>query len=528
MPVWPKSLLTFGASARTALTAARLRNKTGGPAAQRATFVRLQQQLATLPYWREAGLEAGAGYDAFRTRVAVRGYDQLAPAIRRMQQGEENVLWPGRCAFFAATGGTTTGQPRLIPVPAALLAHFRRALHDALFYYTARVGHAGVFSGRHLFLGGVTALAPLPEAKSREAYATELGGILALGLSPAAEKHFLEPPSAIAQMTEGLSKFEAIAARATSMDISLLAGLPNWVLQFAEALRETTARHGRAPNLQVLWPNLECLVHGGVPIAPFQRELRHVLVPNIKFHEVYPACEAFLGAQDAEPAAGLRLMADTGVFYEFLPANEFDETRLEQLGPKAVPLADVKAGQDYVPLLTTPGGLARYVLGDVIRFTSVEPPRFTYVGRTSLRLSAFGERVSERELMEALLAVCERSDWSLVNYHVAPLFGANLTGQIRGAHEWWIELRPGTRQTPIGPPIAAQVDAELQRLNPHYATRRKGGNIDAPTVRLVMPGVFEHWLRFRNSWGGQKKTPHCRSDREIADELTKITNFARD
>ena len=168
MPVWPKSSLTFGASARTALTAARLRNKTGGPAAQRATFVRLQQQLATLPYWREAGLEAGAGYDAFRTRVAVRGYDQLAPAIRRMRQGEENVLWPGRCAFFAATGGTTTGQPRLIPVPAALLAHFRRALHDALFYYTARVGHAGVFSGRHLARGrrrhepGPTRLADFP------------------------------------------------------------------------------------------------------------------------------------------------------------------------------------------------------------------------------------------------------------------------------------------------------------------------------------------------------------------------------
>ena len=127
-----------------------------------------------------------------------------------------------------------------------------------------------------------------------------------------------------------------------------------------------------------------------------------------------------------------------------------------------------------------------------------------------------------------LFRSCGKQEWSLVNFHVAPRVTPTLTGQIRGHHEWWIELRPGTRLTPIGPQVAAEVDAELQRLNPDYATRRKDGIIGAPTVRLVMPGVFEHWLRYRGQWGGQNKTPHCRSDRLIADELKKVTNFAQD
>ena len=179
-------------------------------------------------------------------------------------------------------------------------------------------------------------------------------------------------------------------------------------------------------------------------------------------------------------------------------------------------------------LVTTPGGLARYVLGDIVRITSSEPPRISYVGRTNLQLTAFGERVTEREIREALLTVCEKQEWSLVNFHVAPRFTPNLTGQVRGGHEWWIELRPGTRLTPIGPQLGAEIDAELQRLNSDYASRRKDGSIATPTVRLVMPGVFEHWLRYRNQWGAQNKTPHCRSDRLIADELTAVTNFTRD
>ncbi len=527
MLVWPKSLLILGAGVRTALTEWRLRQKGRASAGQRRAFAHLTRELGRTTFWRAAGIEPGMKYEAFRSRVAIRGHAQLAPAIERMQQGEADVLWPGTCDLFASTPGTTTGHARLLPAPPALLAHFRKSLRESLLYYTARVGHAGVFSGRHLFLGGATSAAPV--AGTGRAQFTELGGILTRCLSASAEKHLLEPPPEIADMREGLAKFDAIAARAATQDITLLAGLPHWVLQFAEALRLTTRLpDGQLQNLQNLWPNLECLLHAGTPLPKYQRELRDVLGSAVRFHEVYPACEAFVAAQDGAPGAGLRVLAQNGVFYELLPAADYDETRLDQLGPKAVPLTEGKVGQDYVLLVTTPGGLARYVLGDVVRLTSTEPPRISYVGRTNLQLAAFGERVTEREISEALLNVCAKNEWSLVNFHVAPRFTPLLTGGIRAGHEWWVELRPGTRLTPIGPQLGAEIDMELQRLNPDYASRRKEGTIIVPTVRLVMPGVFEHWLRYRGQWGAQNKMPHCRSDRLIADELTQVTNFAQD
>jgi hypothetical protein len=218
------------------------------------------------------------------------------------------------------------------------------------------------------------------------------------------EKHLYEPGAAIAQMADWPAKIAAITARTSPLDISLLAGIPSWVLILAEALRHHSIRgKARAVNLQGIWPNLECFIHGGVPIGPFQEELRTALGPTVNFHEVYPASEAFIATQDSEALAGLRLMTDAGIYYEFLPMADFDAGNLANLGPKAVPLAGVKAGVDYAILLTTPAGLGRYVIGDVVRFTSTEPPRLVYVGRTQLQLSAFGEQPLAVALKVAVL-----------------------------------------------------------------------------------------------------------------------------
>jgi hypothetical protein len=290
----------------------------------------------------------------------------------------------------------------------------------------------------------------------------------------------------------------------------------------------TTQGKARAQHLQAIWPNLECYVHGGVPIAPYQEELHAVLGPTVNFHEVYVASEGFIAAQDADSSAGLRLMANAGIFYEFIPMSEFDEARLPILGGKAVPLSAVKAGIDYALVMTSPGGLARYVVSDIVRFVSTEPPRLVYVGRIRLRLNAFGENVIEKEITDALIAVCSRHGWTIVNFHVAPLLVTTTTGKSRGRHEWWVELKPGTALTPTGPIMAPELDSELKRLNGNYAARRIGGALDAPFVRLVMPGVFEHWLRHHGKWGGQNKMPRCCSDRIIADELGSSLQFAKD
>lgn len=511
---WPKGIVRLGAGLLTIRTAARLRSGSDSVEEQEAAFRGLAGRLGGTTHWRAAGIEPGMSYQAFRDRVRPRTYEDLAPAIERMKRGEADVLWPGRCSVYAVSSGTTAGRTKYLPITKPMLGHFRRTGLDSLLYYTARVGNAGIFRGRHLFLGGSTAMAPIAESAPFKALAGDLSGIAALNLPSWVERHLYEPGREIAQMTDWPAKIAAIVERTRNRDITLLAGIPTWTLILAGALLR---RQGSsAATLQDIWPRLECFVHGGVPIGPFASDLRAALGRSVRFHEVYPASEAFVAAQDSEPEAGLRLMTGAGVFYEFLPMTEFDEAGLAGLGPRAVPLAEVKMGVNYALLLTNPAGLARYVLGDVVRFISVDPPRLVYAGRTKLQLSAFGEHVIERELTDALLAASAKSGWTIANFHVAPIFP---TGAEPGRHEWWIELNkggPGREQA------AAALDAELQRLNEDYEAKRKGGGLSGPVVRIVEPGVFERWLRTKGKWGGQNKMPRCRSDRQVADELAVL------
>lgn len=526
MIVPPRGLVHFAAGLWSAHTARRLRRADSGRAAQCRVFGVLTKRMAATAFGRAAGIEAGLRYETFRTRVAPRTYEMYVPYIDRMKRGEPDVLWPGRCAFFAVSSGTTAGRVKYLPVTGDMLAHFRKAGVDSLFHYTARVGHTGVLLGRHLVLGGSTSLSPLEEARPQAAYSGDLSGLMALNLPAWAEKHLYEPGATIAQMSDWPAKLEAIAERTLHRDITLLAGMPSWILALAEVLRALATRERvSVPHLKALWPNLECLVHGGVPLAPFADELRAALGPDVSFHEVYPASEGFIAAQDADAASGLRLMVAAGLYFEFLPMAFFDEGNLANLGTKIVPLDGVQTGVDYALLLTTPAGLCRYVIGDVVRFLSTDVPRLIYVGRTALQLSAIGEHVIEKELIDSLLVVCQHHGWTIVNFHVAPVFAGTLTGQMRGGHEWWIELKVPTIETPTANVISPELDAELMRRNDDYEAKRKGHGLDPPAVRLVMPGVFEQWMKKNGRWGGQNKMPRCRSDRVVADQLAELSRF---
>jgi len=528
LPMLPptQSLVAYGAGLLAARASRRLRAKGWALKAQEKHRLGLQRALAGTVYGRQCGIEPGMSLHAWKERVPLCAYEGFAPFIERMKKGEADVLWPGRCSFYAVSSGTTAGRTKYLPVTDEMVAHFRQTGLDSLLYYAARAGGPEVFRGKHLFLGGATTLAPLPEATDHPAFAGDLSGITALNMPGWVEKFLYEPGREIAQMSDWPEKINAIAQRCVGRDVRMVAGIPSWVLILAAAVLEESARLGApATTLKEVWPNLECLVHGGVPIGPFAEELRKICGEGVRFHEVYPASEGFIAVQDAEPEAGLRLLADAGIFYEFLPLAEYDETSLDQLGPRVVPLAEVKPGLDYVLIMTTPAGLCRYVIGDVVRFVSTEPARLVYSGRTKLQLSAFGEHVIEKELTDALTTVCRRNGWQVVNFHVAPIFVSSMIGQKRGSHEWWLELHPGSEATPTGPVLAHELDVELQRLNDDYEAKRKGGGLQIPVVRLVMPGVFEYWQRSVGRWGGQSKMPRCRGDRAIADELAKIARF---
>ena len=526
MIVPPKGLVNLAVGAMSEYMAHRLRRANPGHAAQRHVFGKLTHGLAMSAFGRETGIEPEMAYETFRTRVTPRTYEMLVPYIERMKAGASGVLWPGRCPFFALSAGTA-GRARYIPVNEEMLAHFRKAGLHSLLYYAARVGHTGVLRGRHLLLGGTAHLTPLNNAGRQGPFAGDLSAIAAVNIPAWIEKHLYEPGPAIAQLGDWPAKLQAIAERVLHRDITLLAGMPNWILALGEVLRAGTAPgHTHPPrNLKALWPNLECYVHGGVPVAPFADELRVTLGPDVNFHEVYPTSEGIIAAQDADAASGLRLIVNAGLFFEFLPMTSFDQENLAHLGTKVVPLEGVRTGVDYALLLTTPGGLCRYVVGDVVRFLATDVPRLIYVGRTDLRLNAFGENVIEQEVTDALVAVCRRHGWSIVNLHVAPIFANTLTGQLRGGHEWWVELKVPTIETPTANVLSPELDAALMQRNGEYRTRRNGKVLESPVIRLVMPGVFEQWMKRNGRWGGHNKTPRCRSDRVVADQLAELSRF---
>lgn len=528
MQVLPKSLHVLAATLTTLRAKRQLRRANTAPPAQSNAFRYLTAQFAATAFGREHGIEPGMSYKQFRARVPLRGYDRFAPYIDRMKRGEADVLWPGSCTLFAVSSGTT-GQPKILPVTNEFLTHVHGATHASMLYYTSRIGSSRVFRGRHLVLGGAKPLAPLPGLRASGARSGDLGNLLAHFLPEWVERHFYEPGREAAGIDDWAAKIAAIIARTRPLDISLLAGLPPWLLTFAETLRERETRgHIRPVDLQAIWPHLECVVHSGVPLAPYRDQLQQLLGDGIRFHEVYAATEGFIAAQDAEPEAGLRLIADQGLLFEFLPARDFDPALPSTLMEKAMPFALTNEGEDYAIVLTTPAGLCRYVLGDVVRIVSKDPARLLYLGRTQLQLSTFEEFVSEKDLTDSLVTVCQRHEWTITNFHVAPLVTNSLTGARRGRHEWWIELKPGTVETPTGPILAGQLDAELLARNERYKARRQNGTLEAPFVRLVMPGFFLHWLRHHHKIGGLHKMPRCSNERTIADELSAMACFHQD
>lgn len=523
MPVLPKPLFVLRTSWQTARMARRLQRANTAAQTQQQTLTDLLGEIAVTAYGRDLGISAGMSYDEFKARVPVRDHDQLTPYFQRIKDGEPNVLWPGHCHWYVESAGTT-GKPKWLPVTPALLAHFEKAEADALLYYTARIGDTDVFRGRHVSLAPLLTFLPIEKSESPAA------GELPPAASPSWGAPQLAELFATDEATNDWPKrIEAIVTRTLRMDITLLAGIPNWLLALSESLRSRASAEGiPGTTLKTIWPGLDCIVHHGILVAPFQDELKRAAGSAVNLHEIYFASEAFVAAQDADTASGLRLMEDSGVFYEFLPLRDFEDSLPLTIAAKALSLPQVRTGENYVLLVTTPAGLCRYVVGDIVRFTSIDPPRIIHVGRTQLRLNAFEENVQEKDLTDSIVAVCQRHGWTITNFHVAPQFAASLTGQARGRHEWWIELRPGTNQTPTGPILAAHIDAELTKRSETYATKRQHGRIESPVVRLVMPRFFAHWLEHQKKWGGQKKMSRCRSDRLVGDEFATLACFNAD
>lgn len=511
MTIVPRFVVDWVAGWRVGRLRQRLRHLGDGAAAQQQALRGLLARFERTDFGRTHGLTARTTPEEFRARVPLRTTAEFRAWTERMAGGEENVLAPGRCRLFAYTAGTTEGSPRLVPVTPEQLEHFRGALTDTLLLHAARVHATTVFHGRHLHAGGSTQL-----GAARGVFAGHLDAMVGLALSGWAEKNLYAPTGELARLPEGPEKTAALAAAWAGRNVRLAAGSPSSLLALAEAL-------GPAGGLHGAWPQLECLLMTGASPLLHHAELLQRLGSGATLHEAYTAVEGFFAAQDGEPGAGQRLLADAGVYLEFLPLPDIGAGATEA-GSRCVPLGRLTVGEDYALVVTTPAGLCRCLVGDAVRVVSTTPPRVLFLGRTAQRLDAFGEGVDEHDLTVALLAVCARNDWQAVNFHVAPYL-ERPAPRPQGSHEWWIELRPGTVRTPTGPLLSTELDTELGHRHHGYAGRRANGALNAPVVRLVIPGTFAECVRLHPPAGGPGKFPRCRGDRLIADQLAGIARF---
>lgn len=520
MTLAPRFLVSLWLRFRLACFKRQLKSLGRGIAIQQTTFAQRMARIETTAFGREHRINATTTYAQFQTQVPLRQYAAFVPLIKRMQAGEPAILTPDECQLYVETDGTTGPEPKRLPTPESMWRHYRQGLRASLFLYALRTGRHSVFLGRSIHTGSSTAL------HQTDAYFhTSLDGALNQCLSPWVAANLKGSPDSVSLLAPGPEKDAALAASMAGQNVTLLAGTPANINRLANAVREIlTSNQPAPPHLQAYWTNLECLLFTGAPLSLYGDGLRRKLGPSVHFHEIYLAAEGIIAAQDNDRPNELRLLTDLGIFFEFLPLSQYQPETLASAGALCLPLEHVACAVDYVLLLTTPAGLCRYVLGDVVRFVSVDPPRLRFVSRLHSQLNGCGEQISERELLESVVAVCQQNEWQPVNFHVAPYVHRAAAGQILTCHEWWLELRPGTIKTPTANVLAPALDSELSQRNPHYAAKRTAHILGAPSVRLVMPGTFAQWAQQQRATD-TSKIPGCRSDRQIADQLAVLAGF---
>lgn len=513
MTLVPRTLVQMLAHRRMRKVQREFQAQGDGTAAQTRWFRWLLARLTPTELGRMHGLGAKMTYDHFRAAVPLRTTAGFLSFAERMAAGAHDILWPGPCRSFVYTAGTVDGTPKMLPATDDLLRHFRAALRDVWLLQALRTDRADTFCGLNLHTGASTAL-----TSARGARAGFFDGMVRASLSDWARDELLAPPAAISDLPEGPEKAQRIAEACAMSDVRSMVGSPASLIATLQAAR-TGRPDGRHP-----WNNLSCCIHTGAIPGISARALAEAAGPGVVLHEAYGAAQGIFAAQDGEARHGLRLFANAGLFFEFLPVRDATSGDLSRLGDRCVPLARARVDTDYLLVVTTPAGLCRCLVGDTVRFVSLQPPRLLVTGRAEFLLDSFGEKVTERELSDALIEVCATNGWDAVDFHVAPYF-TRPQPRLAGCHEWWVELKPGTIRTPTGPILGAELDAELGRRNRLYAAQRSAGALEPPLVRLVMPGVFTQWSVLHPTFGGPGKLARCRNDRVMADQLAGIARF---
>ena len=446
----------------------------------------------------------------FQQRVPVSRYEDMKPYIDRLLKGEKDVVWPGTIRWFAKSSGTTSDKSKFIPVSKESLenCHFRGG-KDTLAIYFSNYPDSRLYSGKGLTLGGSQQINKI----NNKSFYGDLSAIL-IDNAPFWTYFVKTPPQDIALMAEWEEKLEKITDTTAKENITNINGVPSWMLVLLKHILKKTGKN----NILEVWPNLELFVHGGVSFGPYQEHFGKLLPSdNVHYMEVYNASEGFFAIQDSPSRKDMLLMLDYGVFYEFIPMDE-----LEKDHPEAHTLDEVETDKNYAIVISTNGGLWRYMIGDTIQFTSLYPHRIKISGRTKHFINTFGEEVIIDNAENALKSACNKTGAMIKEYTAAPVY---MGTESKGKHEWIIEFE---KEPDDFEHFQKSLDETLQSINSDYEAKRyKNITLDPPLVHKAEPGLFYQWMKKRGKLGGQNKVPRLSNDRKYIDELLEMNEQMR-
>jgi hypothetical protein len=441
----------------------------------------------------------------YKARVPVQNYESLKPAIDRLMHGEQNILWPSDIRWFAKSSGTTAGKSKFIPVSAEAMeeCHYKGG-KDLISLYCNNNPDTMIFSGKNLTLGGSHQL----NINNTETMYGDISAILMQNL-PFWAQMIRTPELSIALMDNWEEKIEKMAQATIHENVTCISGVPTWTIVLAKRILEITGRK----NLVEVWPNLELFIHGAVSFIPYKEQF-HRLIPKECFNyiDTYNASEGFFGIQDRLTSDDLLLMLDYGVFYEFMPVEEYGKEN-----PKTLSLDQVELNRNYALVISTNAGLWRYIIGDTVKFTTLNPFRIRITGRTRLYVNAFGEEVIIENTDTAISIACEKTGAMVKDYTVAPVY---FSEDNNGAHEWMIEFEKRPENLDYFKEV---LDTALKSLNSDYEAKRyKDMALRFPLIHAVPEGTFYLWLKSRGKLGGQHKVPRLSNERTLIEQLQDI------
>ncbi|MFA6335293.1 MAG: GH3 auxin-responsive promoter family protein [Bacteroidales bacterium] len=448
----------------------------------------------------------------YQRQVPLRDYDAMEPYIERLRAGEDFVLWNDKVKWFAKSSGTSSSKSKFIPITDQSLkyCHFE-GMQALLASYLDQTPDSQLFDGKALTLGGS---ARIDEMGSGHSQYGDLSAIL-LKNSPSWVELRRVPERSIALIPDFEEKVEKICRAVYNQDVTNFSGVPSWNLVLMNKILDYSGKD----DLTQIWPNLELFMHGGINFEPY-REIYKKIIPKsqMNYRENYNASEGYFGFQDDPADNSMLLLVNNGIFYEFIPMERLDDA-MEGSYTSFETIESVKTGVNYAIVITTNGGLWRYLLGDCVMFASLRPHKIIISGRTQLFINAFGEEMMINNAEKALAKTCSETGVVVSNYTVAPLF---MDGREKGSHQWVVEFSQPPKNFED---FADLLDRNICLFNSDYeAKRSNNATMKRLTLTTVANGVFYRWMSERGKLGGQNKVPRLFNKRDYIEQLLSIEN----